>query len=122
MLRVNFYNINAYNKQNNYFLSSLSTIIPDFCQNVLYSNYTCFPVIFGLPTCYSNEGDYAASGCWVSLMLELVYAAPLDLVLLLIFGKVALRKRHRAKALAKCTEIWRNFWAIRTEDVSCQGT
>ena len=46
-----------------------------------------------------------ASGCWVSFMLELVYAAMLDLayaamlglVLLLIFGKVALYERRRAK-------------------------
>ena len=30
MLQVNFYNINTYNKQNNYFLSSLSTILQDF--------------------------------------------------------------------------------------------
>ena len=30
MLQVNFYNINTYNKQNNYFLSSLSTIPLDF--------------------------------------------------------------------------------------------
>jgi len=30
ILQVNFYNIKAYNKQNNYFLSSLSTNLPNF--------------------------------------------------------------------------------------------
>lgn len=46
-------------------------------------------------------------GCNTVLMLDLLY--------LFIFGKVNLCKRHRAKALAKCTENWRNFWAPCTE-------
>ena len=33
------------------------------------------------------------------------------------FGKVDWIMRHRAKALTKCTEIWRNFWAVCTEQM-----